>query len=915
MKGGANSEVAVQLELGEDSGVVPGRLFTWVDVDEHLAYLAAGGSWPGWLLEADAWWDQLVLRVLPDATEDAVREWLDRAFGRGSVSGTSGELVLALDRPTGLGVEGLPVLLEKVTEQPVKRRVPRLVERRTTRDLAHMLSRPRTESLPGDVQMIAFHSFKGGVGRTVHAVALADYLARLGQRVLLVDGDLEAPGITWMHQAQGGTCDIGYEDVLALLHGTSGGDVRAVGDIVHGYLAGQFVVGATGRGKLAILPAMRRSRLGPPRIEPVDLLTSDRSAYFLTESLAEVAVASGFDVVIVDLRAGASELSAPILLDPRVQRVFVTTLSSQSLDGTVRMIRQLGAKAPAWLGRDPAPAAVVTQYRLDVHDAEAEAAREALAQALDDILLVPAGDPHEVDLPVDTQAVTITLASPFRDELLALPRSWDAVVEVVRRCGLGDRLAELVPQPEPREADAAVDGPKGVEERRSALRERAAALVFAERTGLDGALGFLSTEPLRRLIGDHRASLPVTVVVGAKGAGKTFTFARMCAAGSWSEFAMKAGMRVQDDALVVPVLDPANLEQQPTGDGRSGPQDLRDRAAGGEGATRRQILKVLNDALRSQEHATDPYAWLDVWLRCMAIAGGSAAIRDESLDAERELLALGKQGKLLFVFDGLEDFLQELEGESKRVALRTLLVEVPEWLRSLRGRPLGVVVFVRRDLASWAITQNLGQFLDRYEAYALRWDAQEALRLALWVSVTAQTVREPDRDLMELSYEEIAQALRPVWGAKLGSDSSHEAWSERWVPAALADFNDQVQARDVVRFLREAAGLSAGDEQQDRLLVPTAMRNALAQCSSEKVREIGQENKRLGDLLRGLGQYASDVLMPFSAEDVGLDATGIAVLQEAGALARDADGRYRLPEIYRHALGFRTQGRARVVRR
>ncbi|MER6413620.1 KGGVGR-motif variant AAA ATPase [Streptomyces humidus] len=751
----------------------------------------------------------------------------------------------------------------------------------------------------------------------MHAVALADHLARLGRRVLLIDADLEAPGITWMHQAQGGTCDIGYEDVLALLHGTTGGDLSSVVDIVRDCLPGQYVLGGTGPGTLAILPATRRSRLGPPRIEPVDLLTPDRSDYFLTESLAAVAAAADFDVVIVDLRAGASELSAPVLLDPRVQRVFVTTLSSQSLDGTVRMIRQLGAKAPALLGRDPAPAAVVTQYRMDVHDADAEAARHVLAQALDDVLGVTEGDEHELEFELDSQAVTVALVSPFRDELIALPRSWDDVVDVVRRCGLGDRVAELAPQPLPAEAvgDQA-DVPTSVEERRGALRERAASLVFAERTGLDGALGFLSTEPLQRLIGDHRSSLPVTVVVGAKGAGKTFTFARMCAAGTWSDFARKARMRVMDDALVVPVLDPANLDQQPTGDGRTGPQDLRDRAAaGGRGATRSQILRVLNDALRSADGSTDSYVWLNVWLRCMAIAGGSEAAPADDFDAERELLALGGQRKLLFVFDGLEDFLQELEGEAKRVALRTLLVEVPDWLRSLRGRPLGVVVFVRRDLATWAIRQNLGQFLDRYEAYALRWDAQEALRLALWVAVTARAVAKPDRELMELSYEDIAQALRPVWGAKLGSDSSHEAWSERWVPAALADFNNQVQARDVVRFLRQAADLSAGDEQTDRLLVPIAMRDALAMCSSEKVKEIGQENKRLGELLRGLERYAPEVLIPFSAEDVGLDAPGIAALVEAGALARDSDGRYRLPEIYRHALGFRTQGRARVVRR
>ncbi|MBW8737209.1 MAG: ParA family protein [Streptomyces turgidiscabies] len=893
---------------------MPGRLFTWVDVDEHLSYLAEAGQWPEWLLEADAWWDELALTIRSHATEDMVRAWLDRAFGRGSVIGDPGRPLLALDRPRGLGTEGIPVTLDAIDDRSPERRVPRLTERRTTAELAQTLPRPRSDRFTGDVQVIAFHSFKGGVGRTVHAVALADQLARQGRRVLLIDADLEAPGITWMHQAQGGTSDISYEDVLALLHGTDGGGTASVTEIVRDYLAGQFVVG-TGPGRLAILPATRRSRLGPPRIEPVDLLTHDRSAYFLTESLAEVASAAELDTVIIDLRAGASELSAPVLLDPRVQRVFVTTLSHQSLDGTLRMIGQLGAKAPALLGQDPAPAAVVTQYRMDLHDDEAEGARRKLSDALLGALRVPEGDEQDTDLDVDSQALTAALVSPFRDELLALPGSWDEVVEVVRRCGLGERVTELAPQPlSGGDLRAEEDGPVSIEERRTMLRDRAASLVFAERTGLDGALGFLSTEPLRRLIGDHRSSLPVTVVVGAKGAGKTFTYARMCAAGSWSRFAEKAGLKVLDDALVVPVLDPANLDQESTGERSTSPQDLRDLAAGGQGATRPQILRLLNEALRSPTH-TDSYFWLDVWLRCMAIASGSEAGGRTGYDVQQDLLS-PRDRNLLFVFDGLEDFLQELEGEAKRAALRALLVDVPDWLRSVRARPLGLVVFVRRDLASWAIRQNLGQFLDRYEPYALRWDAQEALRLALWVAVTAKAVPEPpERELMELSYEEITQALHSVWGAKLGSDSSREAWSDRWVPAALADFNDQVQARDVVRFLREAAELSSGDERTDRLLAPAAMRTALVQCSTEKVKEIGQENKKLGDLLRALGGYAHEVLMPFNADDVGLDANGIEVLRDAGALAADSDGRYRLPEIYRHALGFRTQGRARVVRR
>jgi cellulose biosynthesis protein BcsQ len=43
--------------------------------------------------------------------------------------------------------------------------------------------------------VVTFYSFKGGVGRTMALVNIGVELARMGRRVLLVDFDLEAPGI------------------------------------------------------------------------------------------------------------------------------------------------------------------------------------------------------------------------------------------------------------------------------------------------------------------------------------------------------------------------------------------------------------------------------------------------------------------------------------------------------------------------------------------------------------------------------------------------------------------------------------------------------------------------------------------------------------------------------------------------
>ncbi len=43
--------------------------------------------------------------------------------------------------------------------------------------------------------VITFYSFKGGVGRTMALANVGAELARTGRRVLLVDFDLEAPGL------------------------------------------------------------------------------------------------------------------------------------------------------------------------------------------------------------------------------------------------------------------------------------------------------------------------------------------------------------------------------------------------------------------------------------------------------------------------------------------------------------------------------------------------------------------------------------------------------------------------------------------------------------------------------------------------------------------------------------------------
>lgn len=384
----------------------------------------------------------------------------------------------------------------------------------------------------------------------------------------------------------------------------------------------------------------------------------------------------------------------------------------------------------------------------------------------------------------------------------------------------------------------------------------------------------------------------------------------------WQTFAAQSGISgVTVEAPVVPVLESANLEYRDLE-----PQDLRDAFVSAHGGVPRRDVTAssISDRLKAglgRLGGQDELGWRSLWLECLAMACGLEV--SEQRTSEEALIDLGRRAKAVFVIDGLEDLMQNLDSDTKRTALRVLLIDVLGWLRSLRGRPFGLVVFVRRDLVTGAVRQNSAQLLGRYDHYALHWSKEEALRLALWVTAHAEALPEavPLSGITDLSADELIDSLIQVWGWKMGSAKSREARSHLWVPAALGDFNGQVQARDVVMFLATAAKKSEqyNDTVDDRVLVPTAMRKALLECSRNKIASVGEEDKEIGRLLVHMQGLSHSVLVPFELEQVELTVAEADLLIESGVFSKGSDGRYWVPEIYRHGLGFNSERRARVL--
>jgi hypothetical protein len=175
-----------------------------------------------------------------------------------------------------------------------------------------------------------------------------------------------------------------------------------------------------------------------------------------------------------------------------------------------------------------------------------------------------------------------------------------------------------------------------------------------------------------------------------------------------------------------------------------------------------------------------------------------------------------------------------------------------------------------------------------------------------------------------LSLEDLTEQLQKLWGKRLGSDNSKEAYTVSWVFAALTDFNGRLQARDIVRFLHHAAKITIDNAKEvqfdkwsaSRLLPPQAIRRALKPCSEDKVKEVKEEYPAFRIWVEDtLSKNPAERRIPFAIEQFDMDQQTVRMLEELGVIYEDKEkgetARFYMPEIFREGLGFSLGQRAR----
>jgi MinD-like ATPase involved in chromosome partitioning or flagellar assembly len=187
--------------------------------------------------------------------------------------------------------------------------------------------------------IVTFYSFKGGVGRTTALAACAWQLARQGKRVVILDLDLEAPGIGTLLEAE---AERGVVDFLVDFLATSGGDLE---DLV----APAEALGSD-QDRVSVLPAGVLDQRYLEKLGRLDFLGSDpqgtaqgspvelalRALLFRVRSLHP-------DYILIDSRAGLHDLAGLSLHRLAHVDVLVSRASEQGyrgLDLTVGALAQ-----------------------------------------------------------------------------------------------------------------------------------------------------------------------------------------------------------------------------------------------------------------------------------------------------------------------------------------------------------------------------------------------------------------------------------------------------------------------------------------------------------------------------------------------------------------------------------------------
>ncbi len=757
------------------------------------------------------------------------------------------------------------------------------------------------EDLPLPI-VVTFYSLRGGVGRSTALGYTARILSSRGRKVVCVDMDLEAPGLAALFGKEREVQDeTGVANLLVQLDRGESPDIS------------KHLIRVVEGEDLYCLPA------GRPDASYARLLRLiDPSAWYredknpLRKLIERVEQGLPFkpDVVLLDARTGITPLSGPLLFDIGDIAVVVFFPHPQARTGTAALVRALLA-AKTRRVRDTNH--FTPEPRFLVSPIPSSKAREVVEKfqhrALEWIAewLSPASEQSAVGSSLVEAELTHFI--PYReslataDEILSDTETWrdfEPVAEWVER---------FLPSASEERSPLHIGAAKS-----QVLQEIRFSTGTAEEQE-DFLATFVETEVVKNAL-DSR----IPLVLGRKGAGKTAVFRRLLEDKGRSSVVVLAPAPLRPHKWLLGV------------EGFGAAEELLQKRS----ADWRQFWSFYTCFAIRQSLAPTMRAQTD---------GELAKVLQESRDSETGVIRLLESVTKLPQFGLLlNDWLTRLDAVSQSDTLllydgldtgfgsgqndRTRRGEAIEGLFGLwmdRGqalRNLRFKIVLREDIWRKVRFENKSHLFGR--SVTLQWKTQatffkvvvkQALRSAAFGALldsNAGTGRLRDTDPGIWTDGEVYGAWNLLVGDRMKGGKT--AFTRNWVWSRLADGNEDHSPRHLLQLFGAVADWERQEHKKtpyDRSVVrPRALAASLPVVSGQALDALQEEFPELEPLLAVLRQIGHT---PVPATDLDKLAEMVGLAREVGLLAvyegtDEKVERYKVPEIYRHALGMTRRG-------
>jgi MinD-like ATPase involved in chromosome partitioning or flagellar assembly len=777
---------------------------------------------------------------------------------------------------------------------------------------------PPLESPPASPIVVTFYSFRGGVGRSTALGITAGLLARQNYRVVIVDLDLEAPGISFLligdaqsdeAKSKDGVLDFLYQRSLTPQTNTPDLNDCVVPLSYKGPGRGEVFLIQAGSlddeyvHKLADLSWHRLYKTDP---NPVD------------EFLNAIKQELNPDAILIDSRTGFAEEGAVSLMSLADACVICLSPNLQNLAGLEIVLKAL-SKTKAATGRPnvkfllsplaAVPAGVRRSWISHFENWLQDTFVLEKGQVVEDLYSTVSYNPNILTLASLLNDVPPELAESYRPlaEFIAtgLP-SKELLTANVQSLGLQGKviLQELLNQSFPSAAqDISADQLPDLFQRTGDfpkfLRKTTSLTLGAKGTGKSVLFRlFVETANEAKHLAGPDASLQQTRFLPVHG--KPTTSPIILTSSDFKAFAKRSGGKGPDWQAFWVAYAVLTLSYQ-----------LRSELP-------EEIVASPLPAIFSQ--AVIPHTQIVDWLSRFASTSDAVTIGADVLRRIDNWLKEQQQSVWLF-YDELD---VAFDSQDRNPALVALL---EWWLESGVGfSRLLPKILLRGDIWENLTFTNKSHYFSKL--ITLEWEEEDLWRLALRRTMRASRTLAKVintrfgatvENLDNLSLGQLRDATGVLWGSRMGK--GQKAYSYNWVRTRISDARGDAFPRSLGLLLETAIQREnryAQPYSDDCLIRPRALIDSIDDVSAQRVAEVMAEYPDLREELEALRDERSPI--EFSRLGQLWDHQGpalsdkISLAIQAGVFedrtAKDAvnDKVYAVAELYLYGLGMKRKG-------